>query len=162
MAGGLGFSHFFPEQKKCDVHSAVECEHAVALELMDAGALSGGRVPVRSGRLDGAVPFSRSWAGLAGKGSQRGDRMRLPGGADEEFLLKYGVPARGCTVSTHTYAASTGRFWPAWGIRSSSKGGEGSDLPPFHFTPGLDLDASNKFEEEGHKMEEVDKGVQGG
>ena len=32
----------------------------------------------------------------------------------------------------------------------------------FHFTPGLDLDASNKFEEEGHKMEEVDSSVRGG
>ena len=36
--GDRGFSHFPRAKKKCDVSAAVECEHAVALELMDAGA----------------------------------------------------------------------------------------------------------------------------
>ena len=40
--GDRGFRTFFPGHKKCDVSPAVECEHAVALEPMDAGALSGG------------------------------------------------------------------------------------------------------------------------
>ena len=74
-------------------------------------------------------------------------------------------------MSTRKYFASSGRRWPAW-VEEPHQGGEGSDLLPFLFTPGLDLtsqhslpgwcDDDYKFEEEGHKMEEVDDSVRGG
>ena len=82
--------------------------------------------------------------------------------AGEELILKSGVPAKRLySDRTHMYIASSRRCWPDW-LEDPHQHGEGSDLPPIHFTPGLDFDASNKFEEEGHKMEEADKSVRGG
>ena len=43
--GDRGFRTFSPHKKKCEVYPPVECEHAVALELMDAGGSSGGGAP---------------------------------------------------------------------------------------------------------------------
>ena len=43
--GDGDFRTFSPHKKKCEVYPPVECEHAVALELMDAGGSSGGGAP---------------------------------------------------------------------------------------------------------------------
>ena len=42
VPGRWGFSHFSPEEKKCENRPGVECELGVALELMATGGLSGG------------------------------------------------------------------------------------------------------------------------
>ena len=77
-----------------------------------------------------------------------------------EHPQERGASKRLYSDRTHTYIASSGRCWPAW-LENPHQDGEGSDLPPIQFTPGLDLDASNKFEEEKHKMEELDSSVRG-
>ena len=69
----------------------------------------------------GEVSFAPPWAGLAGKGSQRGVWANFPfeeksaGDVGEENILMNRVPAKRLySDRTHTYIASSGRCWPAW------------------------------------------------
>ena len=79
------------------------------------------------------------------------------------------MPATGCTgtARTCTLPLQEGAGLPGW--ENPHQDGEGFDLPPIQFTPGLELTSQHslpgwcddKFEVDGHKLEEVESSVRG-